>query len=869
MTNVTANDLLSTDGELFHKKRTALDLIRHLKTREEKSSANYSLLLGAGASVTSGIRAANTLVDEWAVELHERFTNKKNDNAPDALAYFEKNHPQWFNPSHPYSSLFEKKFDLPAQRRRFVEQEVDKKLPSIGYAYLASLVDNGYINNIFTTNFDDLINEAFYLFSIERPILCAHDSSIHSISITSKRPKIIKLHGDYLFDDIKSTLRETESLEHNTKEKFVEFGKEFGLIVVGYSGNDRSIMDVIEFLVKQENYLKNGVYWCLRSDDKICHALRNLLWKDKVYPVIIDGFDEFLAECHENLIESDLNLTTNTKNSKLQKTIQKITEDPYKISKNPIIKKEIDNIQKHNNSQDISDFIRNLSEDSTDKSKLEVSDLRNLLEIQFLSKENELDKAYELCEELYYSCKSEDAKPRYIQSLINLSDTMGDQAKTIKWCDKLLSTDENNINYIINKSRHIKNMQEKSSFLEKQIETHKYSTTLINYTARAHKRIYNSTNDNEELNLAISLFKKSLLIEPSLDNIAWSELLQCFIDTKSEITNSTNRTDADDLVKKARTQNPEHIQTLEIAQKNAAERKDLNETKGLIKLLYELHDSSSKSKREEINLILSRLLYDTGKYTEQATLRNELERFYDTHIDIDSCEYPEILLNACKYQIAVQNDIQKAKNTLRKAIIAQGIEEHMERAIVLTSFIDKAILPEIEKILNKSKSSIYTEYYYSFKSDINIINENYDEAEQNLLKAYHEGLEIETFLTALSYLRLLKHDYGGVISILDRYKPDFSHEKNETLQININFAAKKIKSSKYNETLVRNLSAQSKSDEIKICAFKILGQDQDARRLIKKNIEKDHLNYHYYSRWPIIEKDFLDRSLPDDMVCVA
>jgi hypothetical protein len=61
-------------------------------------------------------------------------------------------------------------------------------------------------------------NEAFYQFSRERPTLCAHDSSIKGVSVNSSRPKIIKVHGDYLFDSIKSTLNETESLEINTRE---------------------------------------------------------------------------------------------------------------------------------------------------------------------------------------------------------------------------------------------------------------------------------------------------------------------------------------------------------------------------------------------------------------------------------------------------------------------------------------------------------------------------------------------------------------------------------------------------------------------------------------------------------------------------
>ncbi len=61
------------------------------------------------------------------------------------------------------------------------------------------------------------------------------------------------------------------------RNKFIEFAKDFGLIVVGYSGNDRSVMDVLSYLLSQEQYFKHGIYWCLRSDTEINSELRNCL----------------------------------------------------------------------------------------------------------------------------------------------------------------------------------------------------------------------------------------------------------------------------------------------------------------------------------------------------------------------------------------------------------------------------------------------------------------------------------------------------------------------------------------------------------------------------------------------------------------
>lgn len=242
--------LASIQDELKSKERKTKDLIRYIKTRTD-DNPNYSLLIGAGCSITSDIQSATSLINTWKKEI---FESERSDSENDMEEFFNKS--TWYNERSSYSSLFEKRFDLARQRRMFVEREVGEKTPSIGYAYLIKLIEKKYFNTIFTTNFDDLINESFYLFSNKRPILCSHDSAISSITVTSKRPKIIKLHGDYLFDDIKSTLRETESLEENIKNKFVEFAKDYGLIVIGYAGNDRSIVDILTYLLKNEEYFK-------------------------------------------------------------------------------------------------------------------------------------------------------------------------------------------------------------------------------------------------------------------------------------------------------------------------------------------------------------------------------------------------------------------------------------------------------------------------------------------------------------------------------------------------------------------------------------------------------------------------------------
>ena len=62
---------------LEHKKRTVADLIRFIGNTAETESGevvktpNYSILLGAGASVTSGVRSGQTLVREWKQQVFD------------------------------------------------------------------------------------------------------------------------------------------------------------------------------------------------------------------------------------------------------------------------------------------------------------------------------------------------------------------------------------------------------------------------------------------------------------------------------------------------------------------------------------------------------------------------------------------------------------------------------------------------------------------------------------------------------------------------------------------------------------------------------------------------------------------------------
>ncbi len=308
----TNTDHSQVNAEHDHFVDTANNLAKKIAI-PSPGDCPYTLLLGAGASVSSGIRHAGALLEEWRHDLYRAQKGIPTRSPIDAAAYsiwYETEHKRWLNAKlqgktreSEYSVLFSRFHKSRRQRQIFIEREIEGKTPSFGYLYLAGLIGARRINRVLTTNFDDLINDALVRFYDIKPIVCAFDSAIRSIRFDSLRPKILKLHGDFLYDNIKNVSDEVVHLEANMEEKFLQTCKEGGLVVVGYDGADESIMGPLQFMVRNHDYLKMGLHWCLYHPDlkqplTIPAKLRPLLdnYPDKITIYPIQGFDELMYE---------------------------------------------------------------------------------------------------------------------------------------------------------------------------------------------------------------------------------------------------------------------------------------------------------------------------------------------------------------------------------------------------------------------------------------------------------------------------------------------------------------------------------------------------------------------------------------------
>lgn len=267
----------------------------------DRCSGRYAFLIGAGTSKEAGIDTSSELIEKWSTQEYQRAN--PDDSKGDWINMVEEEIPDYQNR---YGFWFEKTHTTREERRQFIEELVSDADPTFEHIVLSSLMSDDYVPITLTPNFDDLVYDAFYLYLEKRPFLVDHNAIAPQFKITHDDPMIVKLHGDYLYDNLKNTAQETSELEENIKDVLTSTLNEYGLIVIGYSGLDDSVMDVLNS--DQVDIPDYGLYWCTYDRDSLSNDVIELLKEDNTFLVEIDSSMDFFYNIYENL--DDLSVPT-------------------------------------------------------------------------------------------------------------------------------------------------------------------------------------------------------------------------------------------------------------------------------------------------------------------------------------------------------------------------------------------------------------------------------------------------------------------------------------------------------------------------------------------------------------------------------
>jgi len=841
-----ASELEKKLGKKKHK--TTSELRQVMKVRADQNP-NFCLFLGAGASRSSDIRTASQMVDEWRAIAYKGLSNDTQERSvQDMKRWLTEHEPEWYDEKKEYSSLIEHIYPMPANRRKFIETEVANKIPSIGYAYLVRIAEANLLRTLFTTNFDDLLNDAFYQFSSERAIVCAHDSSVDQIGITSHRTKIIKLHGDYLFDDMKNTSMEVQKLEANMKQKLGEFLKEYGLIVAGYSGSDKSITRILEDMLNNTIYLKNGLYWCFREEDEITEEALQILSLPNSFYVLTPGFDELMADLYSLLARDGSPFSSKFATDRASHIIETYLQNAQlKHTKSETIKRHLEELESDKHTSLLSDLLKDLNIQNLADSGLTEENLLVLLEIERALKDRNPETALaKLGEEL---CKTVDRRfkelllRRRFQCCTQLN-KFGEAKKT---AHDLLSLEPANFYMSLNECSLLENRADRVTYLEQLKSRHPFSSSVLNAYA---EEVSEALEKRDKLKVppkqddVAACLRHSLDIKSSLGNHAWSQLFSFY---SHQGSGAKIKEALGDIVDKHLSQDAFDSRTSAM----------------LLRYCRKFKTSEYKQK-------------PLFEYLQQA-YTNHFPRDYAAHLEtlVDACiefDAPrllrplledarrnEYLKDEPEFAMIMMDVFYDVFRDLPGAIL-QGCEflnrnrKSSVEVKLLKFYLHKNAPEKARELHNKLKGAINASRLLRIEADILECEGKYQDAIDAIESIPDRRDFAEKFTMELSFLELKMGAPAKAVKRCRAFLEERSFSAHLAGEI-INYEyGKKMDGAKIAKDRISSVAAATEDEMIKGVCHSMLGEDSDAIKLIRVEGEKRFSRIEDCLRWPVLSR---------------
>ena len=299
------------------EKQLKMDFDAFLRSFKQNKDNSFAFLLGAGASITSGVQSAEDYIWDWKkliyisnnptcesfLDIHADYCRKRIQTWIDEQGGYPK-----AKSEEEYVFYAENTFPFPGDRTKYFKDLCSNKSPNIGYKLLCLLHKYGVLKSVWTTNFDGLVERA------------AHQANITPINVNLDNPDriyrsentqdllYIALHGDYKYSALKNTAEELDSQQDTFSNRLKEYFVDRNLIVIGYSGRDKSLMKSLT-----EAFSRPGagrLYWCgygtfMNDDVKALLTVARNAGRDAVF-IETDGFDKTIISLVISAFNDDL-----------------------------------------------------------------------------------------------------------------------------------------------------------------------------------------------------------------------------------------------------------------------------------------------------------------------------------------------------------------------------------------------------------------------------------------------------------------------------------------------------------------------------------------------------------------------------------
>lgn len=248
-----------------------LQLDEFLRSLKQNIDMPHSLLLGAGASIESGVQSATECIWYWKKEIYlsqnpgaiGNYSNSKLEIVRQVIQKWidsQKGYPA-LNSDEEYSFFAEKAYPLAEDRRKYFQHMVSTHDPSLGYHIISMLAKKNIIKCVWTTNFDGLMAKCAHQYTPLVPIEITSETSERVYrNDVDQELLCIALHGDYKYGSLKNTENELDTQDGELEKALRHQLQNRDLIVIGYSGRDLSLMRALEKVYSEKG--AGRLFWC-------------------------------------------------------------------------------------------------------------------------------------------------------------------------------------------------------------------------------------------------------------------------------------------------------------------------------------------------------------------------------------------------------------------------------------------------------------------------------------------------------------------------------------------------------------------------------------------------------------------------------
>jgi SIR2-like domain len=299
------------------KLSARLDLDALVRSVAVNTNQPMSLLLGAGASISSGMPSAERCIWEWKQDIFGTNNPTLREIVGEiSLPASKRRIQSWLDGRGGYPALgVETEYSFYAEacyptardRRGFFEKYVKTAQPFLGYKLLPLLIRNDIVRSVWTTNFDGLPARACAAVNVQC-VEIGMDTQ-HRVFAPASRGslRLVSLHGDYRYDALKNTEAELQEQEAQLRNALVHDIREHDLLVIGYSGRDQSLMTALR---EAYSAVQAGrLYWCgmqAQPGKEVSELLATAQAKGhEAFYVSMQGFDDLVERLALRILRNE------------------------------------------------------------------------------------------------------------------------------------------------------------------------------------------------------------------------------------------------------------------------------------------------------------------------------------------------------------------------------------------------------------------------------------------------------------------------------------------------------------------------------------------------------------------------------------